>query len=244
MVNMRSVLSEDVTAAARIRDAAIARFGAHGYEGSTVREIARDAGVSAGLVIHHFGSKDGLRQACDEWLVAELIGEKQKTAAPAIAQTMREWLDDPSRFRPFVDYFATMLAAGDESGNRLFDLLLRETAAMLEQGVETGMMRPSDDPEMRAIMITLNGLAPLLLREQVARVLGVPLASSAGVRRMTLPTLELYTHGLYTDSTVLDAARSALEGTIVTGERMRSDKGAGNPNQDPDPPSPSNASSP
>src|SRR5918994_1519009 len=152
-------------------------------------------------------------------LVAELIGEQAKTTAPAIAETMREWLDDPSRFRPFVDYFATMLAAGGEGGNRLFDLLLRET----------GTMRPSHDPEMRAIMVTLNGLAPLLLREQLARILGVPLASSAAVRRMTLPSLELYTHGLYTDTTVLDAARAALEGTIETGESMRSDKGPGNP---------------
>ena len=236
MLNMRSVRPEDATAAARIRDAAIARFGAHGYEGTTVRDIARDAGVSPALVMHHFGSKDGLREACDEWLVAELIGEQAKTTSPAIAETMREWLDDPGRFRPFVDYFATMIAAGGERGNRLFDLLVRETRAMLEHGVEAGTMRPSHDPEMRAIMVTLNGLAPLLLREQLARVLGVPLASSAAVRRMTLPSLELYTHGLYTDTAVLDAARAALEGTIETGESMRSDKGPGNPNQDPDPP--------
>ena len=233
---MRSARPDDLTAAARIRDAAIARFGAHGYDGTSVRDIARDAGVSPGLVIHHFGSKDGLRQACDEWLVGELVSEKGLTEGPAIAETMRGWLDDPSRFRPFIDYFATMLAAGGEGGNRLFDLLLRETAAMLEQGVDAGAMHPSDDPEMRAVMITLNGLAPLLLREQVARVLGVPLVSSAAVRRMTLPTLELYTHGLYTDTAVLDAARAALEGTIATGEGMRSDKGPGNPNQDPDPP--------
>jgi len=233
---MRSARPDDLTAAARIRDAAIARFGAHGYDGTSVRDIARDAGVSPGLVIHHFGSKDGLRQACDEWLVGELVSEKGLTEGPAIAETMRGWLDDPSRFRPFIDYFATMLAAGGEGGNRLIDLLLRETAAMLEQGVDAGAMHPSDDPEMRAVMITLNGLAPLLLREQVARVLGVPLVSSAAVRRMTLPTLELYTHGLYTDTAVLDAARAALEGTIATGEGMRSDKGPGNPNQDPDPP--------
>lgn len=236
MVNVRSTPSADLTAIARIREAAIARFGARGYDGTSVRDIARDAGVSPGLVIHHFGSKDGLRQACDEWLVGELVSEKGLTEGPAIAETMRSWLDDVSRFRPFIEYFATMLAAGGDGGNRLFDLLLRETAAMLEHGVETGAMHPSDDPEMRAVMITLNGLAPLLLREQVARVLGVSLDSSAGVRRMTLPSLELYTHGLYTDTTVLDAARAALEGTIATGETLRSDKGPGNPNQDPDPP--------
>lgn len=235
-MNMRSVSAEDVTAAARIRDAAITRFGEHGYDGTSLRDIARDAGVSAALVMHHFGSKDGLRQACDEWLVAELMGEKAKSQAPAIADSLRDWLDSPEQFRPFIDYFATMLAAGGDGGNRLFDRLLRETTAMLDDGVANGTMRPSADPEMRAIMITLNGLAPLLLREQLGRVLGSSIASVAGIRRMTVPTLELYTHGLYTDSSVLDAARSALEGTVETGGTLRSDKGPGNPNQDPDPP--------
>jgi TetR/AcrR family transcriptional regulator, regulator of cefoperazone and chloramphenicol sensitivity len=241
---MRSVKMEDTTAAARIRDAAIARFGADGYDATTVRDIAQDAGVSAALVIHHFGSKDGLRQACDEWLIAELIEEKGMTSGPAIAETMQAWLDDSGRFHHFIDYFATMLAAGGEGGNRLFDRLLHETAAMLEHGVEAGAMHPSSDPEIRALMITINGLAPLLLREQLTRVLGTPFGSAAAARRMTLPTLELYTDGLYTDSTVLDAARAALEGTVATGEGIRSDKGPGNPNQDPDPPDASSDISP
>ena len=44
----------------------------------TVREIAAAAGVSAGLVMHHYGSKDGLKEAVDRRAVAffeELIGE-------------------------------------------------------------------------------------------------------------------------------------------------------------------------
>ena len=55
--------SADLTAAARIRDAAIEQFGEHGF-GVGLRTIAEAAGVSAALVIHHFGSKDGLRKAC------------------------------------------------------------------------------------------------------------------------------------------------------------------------------------
>lgn len=211
MMNMRSVPIGDATAAVRIREAAIARFGRQGFERTSVREIAADAGVSPALVIHHFGSKEGLRTACDEAIVRELMAEKAKTDAPAIGETMREWLDHPERFGTYIDYFATMLADGSEGGNRLFDRLVRETEAMLEQGVAAGTMHPSSDPEMLAVTITLNGLAPLLLRDQLARVLGVPLVSAAAVRRMSLPTLELYTHGLYTDARVLDAARAALD---------------------------------
>lgn len=248
---MRSVLLEDATTRARIRDAAIARFGAHGFGRTTVREIAAVAGVSPALVIHHFGSKAELRNACDDWLVAQLMGEKGRLGAPAVASTIREWLDDPGRFRAYIDYVSSMLADGTEGGARLFDLLLAETRAMLDAGVVDGSMLPSTDPELRAVLITLYGLAPLLLRDQLARTLGAPLDSPAVLRRMTVPTLELYTHGLYADQRLLEAARAALADDGATTEtapaptsasasdavpRVRSDKGPGNPNQDPDPP--------
>lgn len=251
ILNVRSVGLGDATTRARIRDAAIARFGAQGFGRTSLREVAADAGVSAGLVIHHFGSKDALRRACDDWLVAHLVGEKQRLGAPGVAATIREWLDDPGRFRPYIDYISSMLADGTEGGARLFDVLLAETRGMLEAGVDDGTMRPSSDPELRAVLITLYGIAPLLLRDQLARVLGAPLDSPATLRRMTVPTLELYTHGLYADPRMLDAARAAIAdlgddareaaeaapgGAPKSASRVRSDKGPGNPNQDPDPP--------
>ena len=62
---MRSarVGQDDLTARARIRDSAIVYIGRHGWRAATLRAIATDAGVSPALVIHHFGSKDGLREA-------------------------------------------------------------------------------------------------------------------------------------------------------------------------------------
>ena len=235
-MNMRTVPLEDTTASARIREAAIARFGAQGYDRTSVRQIAADAGVSPALVIHHFGSKEALRQACDEWLAAQLIGEKTQIAAPEVAATIGEWLDDPERFRVYIDYFATMLADGTAGGNRLFDRLVHDTAAMLDAGVADGSMRESSDPEMRAWIVTVHGLAPLLLRDQLARAMGTPLASAAALRRMTRPMLELYTHGLYADRGCSTPPTRRSGGVPRRGRMPRSDKGPGNPNQDPDPP--------
>ncbi len=59
----------DLTAAARIRDAALRRFAAAGVRGTSIRDVAREAGVSAGLVQHHYHSKQGLRRAVDEHVV-------------------------------------------------------------------------------------------------------------------------------------------------------------------------------
>ena len=75
---MRS--ADDLTAAARIRDAAIEQFGEHGF-GVGLRAIAEAAGVSAALVIHHFGSKEGLRKACDDYVAEEIRSSKSRSAA-------------------------------------------------------------------------------------------------------------------------------------------------------------------
>ena len=50
------------------RDAVLAaakqRFAAEGYEKTTLRAIARDAHVDPSLIVHYFGSKQGLLEEC------------------------------------------------------------------------------------------------------------------------------------------------------------------------------------
>src|SRR5689334_166863 len=58
--------SSDLTAKARIRDQALLLFAERGPDTVTVRDVASAAEVSPGLVMHHFGSKAGLREAVDE----------------------------------------------------------------------------------------------------------------------------------------------------------------------------------
>ena len=83
-------------------------------------------------------------------------------------------------------------------------------------------------------MVVTTGfwLAPLLLQGQIARVLGVDPLGPEGARRLALPGLELFTHGLFQDDSLLTAAKEAL----ARPAGPRSDKGDGDPNQDPDPP--------
>jgi AcrR family transcriptional regulator len=233
MLNMRSTPADDATTRSRIRDAAIALFGRDGFAATSVRAIAESAGVSAALVIHHFGSKEGLRRACDEHVVAALMARKDdltRDANPSAA--MQQMLADAEAYRPTLDYLARMILDGSELGDELFDALVANSLTMLEDGVANGMMRPSSDPEVRAIVVTTQSLSTLLLERQIGRALGASGLTADVVRRLTLPTLELYTHGLYTDDTLLAAAAEALART----SGPQSNKGPGNPNQDPDPP--------
>src|SRR3984957_13471493 len=61
--------AEDLSSRARLRDAAVRLFAERGVAGTSVRDIAEAAGVTAGLITHHFGSKAGLKAAVDERLV-------------------------------------------------------------------------------------------------------------------------------------------------------------------------------
>src|SRR5205814_8891478 len=49
-----------------------------GSASATIRDIAKAAGVSGGLVRHHFGSKDGLREACDAYALDRLMRIKEQ----------------------------------------------------------------------------------------------------------------------------------------------------------------------
>ncbi|RJN32233.1 TetR/AcrR family transcriptional regulator [Nesterenkonia natronophila] len=51
----------DRTARARIRNAAISCLATTGLSVADIEDIAEDAGTSAALIIHHFGSKGRLR---------------------------------------------------------------------------------------------------------------------------------------------------------------------------------------
>ena len=230
-MNVRSA-AEDLTTPARIREAAIALFGRQGFERTTVRAVATEVGVSPALVIHHFGTKARLRESCDAAVVEEFLGQADEIAGADLTAAMAHWLADLDRFRPSIDYLARSLQDDTPIADRLFDALLRGTADMLADQAEAGVMHPSSDPEVRAAIVTLYGVAPLIMARQLGRALGGDALGPRVLRRLTLPVLELYTRGLYTDESVLEATKEALART--TGPA--SDKGDQKPNADPDPP--------
>src|SRR5207249_1206694 len=68
-----AVRDSDLTAAARIRNAALRHFAARGVAATSIRDVARAARVSPGLVQHHFRSKARLRRAVDEFVIRRAL---------------------------------------------------------------------------------------------------------------------------------------------------------------------------
>jgi AcrR family transcriptional regulator len=189
----------DVTARARIRDAAIARFADDGVAASSVRAIAADAGVSPALVIHHFGTKDALRVECDQH-VAAVVRERKLAAMGAGSAfdplaALREAGDGP----PVLRYLASTLVDGSPHVAELVDEMIDDATHYMEEGVRTGMLRPTSDPRARAAVLTLWSLGALALHEHVQRVLGVDLtADPADALGYVLPASEILGRGVIT----------------------------------------------
>jgi signal transduction histidine kinase len=76
---------QDLTGRARIREAAMALFAARGVEATSLRAVAREADVSPALVVHHFGSKQGLAEAVDE--AVALLGHPAMTLRMELDET-------------------------------------------------------------------------------------------------------------------------------------------------------------
>ncbi|MBN2848777.1 MAG: helix-turn-helix transcriptional regulator, partial [Coriobacteriia bacterium] len=207
ILNMRSAYHpDDRKTAARIRDAAIARFGDVGFEKATVRDIAADAGVSPGLVLHHFGSKAGLREACDDFVVAEFTrsridavesGETDPFAALAGVQAEQH----------LMRYFLQGLRDSSPGAGRLFGALFDETLRLMELSVDQGVIRPSENlRDVTAVLLAWQ-FGGMLLQEHVVRVMGVGHDVADMMPRFAWAALEVLTHGVFADTRYEDAWR-------------------------------------
>lgn len=209
MLNMRS--TDDLHTKARIRNAAIDCFSRDGFDVG-IRQIAEVAGVSPGLVAHHFGSKAGLRAECDSHVLAIMLNAKLETVGPQGPEAMLVQLAKVEEYRPIAAYAVASLAAGGDLANELLDEMTGMTAEFLAAGEEAGTIRPSSDAYARARYLTLTSMGMLLLeyrRHAAAHPDDPAGAFDAAAQASIGPALELFTHGLFTDARYLSAYSGA-----------------------------------
>jgi AcrR family transcriptional regulator len=197
--------SADMTASARIRDAAIEQVGKHGF-GVGLRAIAEAAGVSAALVIHHFGSKDGLLRACDAYIAEEIRSEKSEAIQSHDPATWLTQVAEIEQFAPLMAYLVRSMQSGGDLAKTLWRNMIDNVESYFDDGVRAGTIKPSRDPKARAKYLGVTGGGGFLLYLQMH---DNPTDLRAVLRDygndMVLPALEVYTEGLLTDRTMYDA---------------------------------------
>ncbi|WP_346104022.1 TetR/AcrR family transcriptional regulator [Nonomuraea maheshkhaliensis] len=208
---MRPISEEDLTTRARIRDAAMALFAEQGVKATTIRGIAEAAKVSPGLVQHHFGTKEALRQACDEYVLGYL--REQVTAGVTDHNLDKpEFIENVHRTAPpLMKYLGRALVDGSPAAAAMFDGLVRVTEEHLADDD-----RSEADHRARATVLTAMKLGITVLHEHVSRALGTDLYAPQGAVRVGKAQLDLI-RPEFVGRELFDQARTGLE--KVEGQR-------------------------
>ena len=201
----------DPTARTRIRDAALRLFRAQGVDRTSIRDVAREAGVSSGLVQHYYRSKEVLRAACDAYVLAQLVGTKEQLVLggqldnPAfLAESHPELLD-------LYRYLARSMIDGSPAAGDMFTEMVGATEQWLAQhhpGVVT------DEHGYATVLVAME-IGALALHQQLSSALGTDVLSPEGHLRLARAKVELYSKPLL-DAELAQQAVDAID--AVRGE--------------------------
>jgi TetR/AcrR family transcriptional regulator len=131
-----------------ILQAARIEFAKSGFHGTKMRDIANRAGVSQGLLHHHFQGKDGLwnavgEQASAEFLayVSDAVGQEAldvESVATAIRTYLRYWREHPDAFR--INLWRLLDGPTDERKSRSRSLNER-AVPLIKRAQQAGLLR-------------------------------------------------------------------------------------------------------
>lgn len=194
----------------RILAAAVTCFARDGFNVG-LREIGAEAGFSAALVVRHFGSKDALRQACDEHVAAVVRQSKMESVRDAGLTSVLTQLAQVEEYADLLGYTVRSLIAGGELAQKFVEQMVADAITYLAEGERTGLITPSRDPDARARYLTYANLGGLLMQLQTEHpdVSDIRPVFQEVLDRQVPPAVEVYTDGLFADSRILDMLSDA-----------------------------------
>jgi len=175
-------------------------FAERGFDATSIRDVAAEAGVSSSLVVHHFKTKARLKEATDARLISALAsmiaelptgeGADVNETAGSMAEVLR---DEPE----LMNYLRRMLVDGGDAASGVFLGIVEATVTELAAQEAAGIVRPSVDARTRAVFLIVNDLGAIILRDLVEQAIGVDPLGPVGMRQWGAVVMEVYTGGIY-----------------------------------------------
>jgi AcrR family transcriptional regulator len=192
----------DLTAAARIRNTALELFARKGAAATSIRELAAEAGVSAGLVQHHFPSKRALTEAVNQHVVAiarDLFAEAPIDGSPAaVHRELGDRITELVRDQPAaLLYVARAAADGDEGALQIFDAFVGIAKEHWRRLADAGLLDPDADLAWAPLHVVVLNLGTVLLSAAISRHLPDQFFSPDQLERWNAATSALFERGLY-----------------------------------------------
>ncbi len=193
--------SEERSSVERIRNAALKSFATYGTSTTSLRAVAAAAGVSVGLVQHHFGTKACLVKAVDDHVLGLVIAAIAPPLAEPPADSIAEMGSRVTRIvaeQPdIVDYLGRALIYGSPLGTTIFDTLAGLGMARWNKRNERGETRPEVDLTWAALNALVLPLGTLILRGHIERQLPESFTTPAQLERWQDSVNTLLREGLF-----------------------------------------------
>lgn len=192
----------DLTTRAKIRAAAMRLFADDGFA-TSIRTIARHAGVSPALITHHFGTKQALRDAVDEFVIGQFQQRAAELDVSLEPSKLSRQMGDvwPSVIIEHPDirrYVRRSLLEGTGASNTLFDEFLSMVTGGLEQLDGAGALRADADPMWRPYQLLFVILGPILFEPFIQARIDGDAFGPAVVERRSAANHDFVTRGLFT----------------------------------------------
>jgi AcrR family transcriptional regulator len=177
----------DQSSAERIRDAALKCFAVQGTDSTSLRQIADEAGVSIGLVQHHYGTKTHLIEVVDQHVLSVLGASLAAAPTPPSSDSVDEFgqkvIDLILRQRDVIDYVGRTLIDGNPIGAVIFDGLVAMGEARWNQRAEQQLTRADLDHTWAALNPLILVLGAITMRTHLDRHLPEPFTTTTQLTR-------------------------------------------------------------
>src|SRR5699024_9457359 len=169
--------------------------------GTSMRSVATAAGVSLALVQHHFGSKEGVRTACDEHVIEVLsdrllrLDDDGQLADPSVLADLT--VEAPQLLR----YLARAAVDDSPAASTIFDQLAAGAEAFLTSRWPDRFPAGAQATRDTAAVMTAMHSGTAIMLSQIVRRLGAGSAEELVGHRLGLATMNLYSAiGEFVDS--------------------------------------------
>ena len=176
------------------RDAILAvarrRFASRGYDATSVRDIATSANVDPALVIHYFGTKEGLFAAAtglpDELpvLLESLAILPLHDFAPSLVRAYLQLIDSDGS-RNAILALVRSAVSNDKAAATLREFLTAQLLPVI------GRLTPHPDAQLRASLVTAQ-LIGIATQRHVIRLEPLAKASPDEIVTLVAPAIEQY----------------------------------------------------
>jgi AcrR family transcriptional regulator len=183
----------------QLLNAGMKLFAERGFAAVGLREIAGEAGVSLGLVRTHFGSKDGLREAIDAYVLEEIralyAAVLEHSSVEALEQAVEDALDWIPRDRDALMYARMSLMERTPGSQALFDEMLGVMRQFVDNNARLGFLQPDVDREWAAIYMVFDFIGPAIIEPFAKHALGQSMYAKPMISRRNAFMIRLFTRG-------------------------------------------------